>query len=83
MDKYSYINNAHPEYVDQMYKTYLDNPESVDDSWRMFFTGYQFGENGEAKMIATFSWSIANRFSGCSGCNYSLISNLIKFKHSH
>ena len=47
MDKYSYINNAHPEYVDQMYKTYLDNPDSVDESWRMFFTGYQYGQNGE------------------------------------
>ena len=47
MDKYSYINYTHPEYVDQMYKTYLDNPESVDDSWRMFFTGYQYGQNGE------------------------------------
>jgi 2-oxoglutarate dehydrogenase E1 component len=47
MDKYSYINNAHPEYVDQMYKDYLENPDSVDESWRMFFTGYEYGQNGE------------------------------------
>jgi len=47
MDKYSYINNAHPEYVDQMYQTYLKDPQSVDESWRMFFTGYEYGQNGE------------------------------------
>ncbi len=47
MDKYSYINNAHPEYVDRMYKDYLENPDSVDASWRIFFTGYEYGQNGE------------------------------------
>ena len=47
MDEYSYINNAHPEYIDQMYKQYLQDPESVEKSWRSFFQGFQYGQNAD------------------------------------
>ena len=29
--------------VDEMYRDYLDNPESVSESWREFFVGYRPG----------------------------------------
>ncbi len=52
MDKYSYIANAHGEYIDQLYKSYKEEPGSVDESWQRFFEGFEFslakyGENGE------------------------------------
>lgn len=51
MDKFSYINNAHPQYIDQMYKQFLSNPESVEESWRLFFEGFEYGQdsNGNEK----------------------------------
>ncbi|MER2999382.1 2-oxoglutarate dehydrogenase E1 component [Pontibacter populi] len=50
MDKYTYIANAHGDYIDQLYKAYQQDPESVDAGWRKFFEGFEFaatyGENG-------------------------------------
>ncbi|WP_028978723.1 2-oxoglutarate dehydrogenase E1 component [Sporocytophaga myxococcoides] len=51
MEKYSYISNAHTDYLDELYKSYKENPESVDYSWQKFFEGFDFstqkyGENG-------------------------------------
>jgi 2-oxoglutarate dehydrogenase E1 component len=51
MDKYSYIANAHGSYIDELYKSYKSDPESVDSSWQKFFEGFEFslekyGENG-------------------------------------
>ncbi|OKL38889.1 2-oxoglutarate dehydrogenase E1 component [Pontibacter flavimaris] len=50
MDKYTYIANAHGDYIDGLYKAYQQDPESVDAGWRKFFEGFEFattyGENG-------------------------------------
>ena len=51
MDKYSYIANAHGNYIDELYQSYKSNPESVDSSWQKFFEGFEFslqkyGEDG-------------------------------------
>lgn len=51
MDKYSYISNAHGNYIDELYKAYKENPGSVDESWQKFFEGYEFSKtsgNGTA-----------------------------------
>ncbi|MCC5930664.1 MAG: 2-oxoglutarate dehydrogenase E1 component [Cyclobacteriaceae bacterium] len=50
MDKYSYISNADTGYIDELYKAYRENPESVDLSWRRFFEGFDFHSqnNGDA-----------------------------------
>ena len=52
MDKYSYIANAHGAYIDELYRSYKENPESVDSSWQKFFEGFEFSrqysENGNA-----------------------------------
>ncbi|MGH1364035.1 MAG: 2-oxoglutarate dehydrogenase E1 component [Calditrichia bacterium] len=50
MDKLSYLSNAHPEFIEQLYKDYKNNPESVDVTWRKFFEGFEFAQslNGHA-----------------------------------
>jgi len=45
MDKYSYIANAHGSYVEELYKSYKENPESVDASWQKFFEGFDFSDS--------------------------------------
>jgi 2-oxoglutarate dehydrogenase E1 component len=42
MDKYSYISNAHGAYLEELYKSYKENPESIDQSWQKFFEGFDF-----------------------------------------
>lgn len=54
MDKYTYIANAHGNYIEELYQSYKNDPQSVDDSWQKFFEGFEFsqkdfGGNGEAK----------------------------------
>jgi len=48
MDKYSFLNAAHAGYFAQMYDQYLQQPDSVEPSWRAFFQGFDFGvENSQ------------------------------------
>ena len=46
MSDYSAIANAHPAFIDQLYRSFRDDPESVDESWRAFFRGFDYGEPG-------------------------------------
>ncbi len=50
MDKYSYIANAHGNYLDDLFKSYKEDPNSVDESWKKFFEGFEFAQEnyGEA-----------------------------------
>ena len=48
MDKYSYVSNAHVSYIDDLYKSYCEDPNNVDNTWQKFFEGFEFGcENGQ------------------------------------
>ncbi|MCB9015073.1 MAG: 2-oxoglutarate dehydrogenase E1 component [Lentimicrobiaceae bacterium] len=42
MDKFSYLSNADSEYINQLYSQYLADNQSVDESWRRFFEGFEF-----------------------------------------
>lgn len=44
MDKYSYIANAHGNYIDELYADFKENPESVDPTWQKFFEGFEFAQ---------------------------------------
>ncbi len=53
MDKYSFLNSAHTAYFAELYEQYLNNPDTVEPSWRAFFQGFDFGiENAEGQAIA-------------------------------
>ncbi|MFZ5554368.1 MAG: 2-oxoglutarate dehydrogenase E1 component [Bacteroidota bacterium] len=42
MDNYSYISNAHPDAIEDMYKNYLANPDALEFGWKKFFEGFEF-----------------------------------------
>jgi 2-oxoglutarate dehydrogenase E1 component len=42
MDKYSYLSNAHIDYIDSLYHSYKQDPNSVDVTWQKFFEGFDF-----------------------------------------
>ena len=43
MDRFSFLNAAHTEFFADLYEQYLQNPDSVEPSWRAFFQGFDFG----------------------------------------
>ncbi len=45
MDRYSFLNAIHPEALETQYEKYLQNPDSVEPSWRAFFQGFDFGRD--------------------------------------
>ena len=60
MADFSFIANAHPNYIESMYQRYIQNPDLLDDTWRAFFKGFEFAElstNGEVKPQAEIEFT--------------------------
>ncbi len=41
---FEYLKSINAEYIEELYINYVENPESVDSSWRYFFDGIYLGE---------------------------------------
>ncbi|MEP6948015.1 MAG: 2-oxoglutarate dehydrogenase E1 component [Ginsengibacter sp.] len=53
MNDLSYITSSHPAYIENLYKDFLKDPESVDVDMRKFFEGFDFAlsnGNGNGKL---------------------------------
>ena len=52
MSDFSFVANAHPNYISNLYDQYQTQPESVDEGWSLFFRGFdyaaQLNGNGSA-----------------------------------
>src|SRR5829696_4452953 len=58
MKDFSYITHSHPAYIENLYKDFVQNPESVDPDYRKFFEGFDFAisngrTNGQAVAAPT------------------------------
>lgn len=42
-DSLDFISRANPDYVDQLYQQYQQDPSSVEEQWAIVFAGYEFG----------------------------------------
>lgn len=42
MDKFSYVGNGDIEAYNAVYEQYRSNPDSVDETWKEFFLGFEF-----------------------------------------
>jgi 2-oxoglutarate dehydrogenase E1 component len=42
MKDISAIFNAHPQYIDGLYRSWLNDPASVETDWQAFFRGFDF-----------------------------------------
>ena len=40
MDRFSFLNEAHTGFIEDLYNKYLVSPDEVEPSWRSFFQGY-------------------------------------------
>jgi len=50
---YSYVYNAHPTFIENMYQQYAADPSSVDEGWRVFFDGFEFASGSSDNGVAT------------------------------
>ncbi|RLZ06997.1 2-oxoglutarate dehydrogenase E1 component [Faecalibacter macacae] len=56
MDRFSFLNAAHIEFIGELYDQYIQYPDSVEPSWKAFFQGYDFANatyDGEPLFVAT------------------------------
>jgi 2-oxoglutarate dehydrogenase E1 component len=44
MDKFSYINNLDNSVIEELYEKFRKDPDSVEESWKSFFEGFEFSE---------------------------------------
>lgn len=51
MDKLSYLNNTSTEYIESLYQSYKENPDSVDYGWQKFFEGFELGRSSDASSV--------------------------------
>lgn len=62
MDRFSFLNAAHADFFAQLYDEYLENPDTVEPSWRSFFQGFDFavanyGSGPVGEQIAAYAES--------------------------
>lgn len=64
MKDYSYIFNAHPTFIDDLYQRFQQNPDSVEAGWKAFFQGFDFAASGGSQVVpAGVSDDITKEFS--------------------
>ncbi|RZK41162.1 MAG: 2-oxoglutarate dehydrogenase E1 component [Pedobacter sp.] len=51
MDNLSYLNGANAEYIESLYQSYKEDPNSVEFGWQKFFEGFDFGRGAEAANV--------------------------------
>lgn len=42
MERFSFLNAIHSEYISELYEQYQKYPDSIEPSWRAFFQGFDF-----------------------------------------
>jgi 2-oxoglutarate dehydrogenase E1 component len=52
MDRLTYLNSGNAAYIDSLYESYKQDPESVDFGWQKFFEGFDFGKAAEGNTLA-------------------------------
>jgi 2-oxoglutarate dehydrogenase E1 component len=44
MDNFDFLNHFSPESLDELYKSYKENPEALDPQWKYFFKGFELAK---------------------------------------
>ncbi|MEZ4983903.1 MAG: hypothetical protein R2795_02505 [Saprospiraceae bacterium] len=55
MTDFSFIANAHPSYIENLYEQYQADPANVEQSWAAFFKGFEFASESNGHASGTVS----------------------------
>ncbi len=76
MDKFGFMGNTEIGQLDELYQKYKQNPESVEESWRNFFRGFDFAsEHYPTKNTSTATSTTTE--GGCTNKEFNVM-NLIQ-----
>lgn len=53
MSNFSHLANANPRYIENMYRQFTEQPDSIDQSWRDFFLGFEYATQGSNGTVTT------------------------------
>ncbi len=57
MADFSFLSNAHPNYIDRLYAQYTQDPNTLDGSWAMFFAGFEYAGGNTTESASNFTLS--------------------------
>ncbi len=65
MDPYSFINQADPKVIEDLYRQFKENPENVEEGWRSFFQGFDFAlsaypQKADPKLATSDEFKVIN-----------------------
>lgn len=65
MDRFSFLNAAHSQFIEDLYQQYLQYPDSLEPSWKSFFQGFDFalenyGEEASFAQVASSTVASGN-----------------------
>ena len=58
MDKFSFLNTVHTEFIADLYNQYLINPDSIEPSWKSFFQGFDFANESYSDSFNEKSYNL-------------------------
>ena len=61
MKDYSYVFNAHSSYIDKIYQQYQKDPANVEEGWRVFFEGFEFGSHANGNGTQTGATGLSKK----------------------
>ena len=67
MDKFSYLGNSDLNTIEQVYQDFLKNPDSVEDTWKKFFEGFEFARKNfqsDASLVFDKEFKVINLIEG-------------------
>ncbi|MCB9256641.1 MAG: 2-oxoglutarate dehydrogenase E1 component [Chitinophagales bacterium] len=60
MSNFSYLSNAHPEFIENLYRDYKKDVNSVDPEFKKFFEGFDFASQNFSSNTGTAASSISS-----------------------
>ena len=66
MDRFSFLNAAHSQLIEDLYQQYLKFPDSLEPSWKAFFQGFDFALENYSESQEQVSGNVQNIVSNIS-----------------
>ncbi|RQP14219.1 MAG: 2-oxoglutarate dehydrogenase E1 component [Chryseobacterium sp.] len=60
MDRYSFLNAVHSQFIEDLYQQYLKYPDSLEPSWKAFFQGFDFARENYGDQDESFATAVAD-----------------------
>ncbi|MEM9528607.1 MAG: 2-oxoglutarate dehydrogenase E1 component, partial [Bacteroidota bacterium] len=64
MSNFSHLANAHPSYIENLYEQFSQAPDSVDESWRDFFLGFDYASENANGGVSKNGSALPTKASG-------------------